>query len=167
MAEVPDFWRVELYHPLSVHAPLALLVVGTLFRLAGQLAGREGRLGFLLPAGRLMLALGAASAWVAIWTGTLADGQVGRTLCDPTVAKTHEQLAWAVALTFSVAVLVDYLAGKIITATALSRTLAVFLAGAYLAGAGMLVYGGHLGATLVYQQAAAVYHPSESCAEFE
>lgn len=35
-----------------------------------------------------------------------------------------------------------------------------------LIGSGYLVYIRHLGAQLVYQQAAGVYHPSEDCSEF-
>ncbi|WP_199898069.1 hypothetical protein [Marinilabilia salmonicolor] len=35
-----------------------------------------------------------------------------------------------------------------------------------ITGTGFLVYAGHLGATLVYQQAAGVYTPSEDCIEF-
>lgn len=33
-------------------------------------------------------------------------------------------------------------------------------------GSGILIYTGHLGATLVYQQAAGVHIPSEDCSEF-
>ncbi|MGO1586219.1 MAG: DUF2231 domain-containing protein, partial [Mesonia sp.] len=36
-----------------------------------------------------------------------------------------------------------------------------------LIGNGFLMYVGHLGATLVYQQAAGVYVPTEDCQEFE
>jgi putative Mn2+ efflux pump MntP len=35
-----------------------------------------------------------------------------------------------------------------------------------LVGSGFLAYTGHLGATLVYQQAAGVHIPSEDCHEF-
>ncbi|MGM0578120.1 MAG: DUF2231 domain-containing protein [Myxococcota bacterium] len=167
MPQLPDFWRVEVFHPLTVHAPLALLVFGTLCRIAGQLVSGDGRLGFLTPAGRLLLGVGAVAAWAAIWTGSLADGEVGRTLCDPTVAKTHENVAWGVAITFSCALPADLALAILKGADRLRRGLVTLVLLAYLGGAGALGYAGHLGATLVYQQGAAVYHPTDACTEFE
>ena len=73
MPEVPSIWRVELYHPLVVHFPIVLLMSGTLAWIAGQAVSCEGRLGFLLPAGRLALVAGTAAAWLAVYTGDLAD----------------------------------------------------------------------------------------------
>jgi uncharacterized membrane protein len=167
MTEVPGIWRVELIHPLVVHFPLVLLLSGTLAWLAGQWVASDGRWAFLLPAGRLMLSVGAASAWVAVYTGHLADAEVVRTLCDPTVVETHEQYATWVAAIFTGALLVEF-ASILIDALDRWRTpLSVTVALAIITGSTLLGYVGHLGSTLVYQQGAAVYHPSEACTEFE
>jgi hypothetical protein len=142
---------------------------GTACRVVGALSRSAGRLGFLVPAGRLALALGAVSAWVAVMTGSDADGVVGRTLCDPTVAKDHEQLAWAVAILFSAAIPADLALSRLPRAVHRAVHLGgvAAMAAALLVGSGLLAYTGHLGATLVYQQGAAVHQPSDTCAEFE
>lgn len=165
MEDLPDLWRTAVLHPLSVHFPVALLLFGTGCRVVGAFADRARHWGFLVPAARLALVLGTAGAWVAVVTGENADGVVGRTLCDPTVAKTHQQLAWAVAITFSCAVPIDLTLDNLPARG--RRLLTVPVIVAMLVGGGLLAYTGHLGATLVYQQGAAVHHPSESCAEFE
>lgn len=153
---------------MVVHAPLALLLVGTGMRLLGLLRTRFSRLGVLVPSGRLVLVLGTAGAWAAVYTGTLADAEVARTLCDPTVAEQHEQWAYRVAWLFSAGLLVD---GVLWTEWLRNRipsfVLPLLLAGCLVGGSIGLGYVGHLGATLVYQQGAAVYHPAPNCAAFE
>jgi uncharacterized membrane protein len=167
MADIPSIWRVELIHPLVVHFPVVLLLCGTLAWLAGQWVAENGRWAFLRPAGRLMLGVGAASAWAAVYTGHLADAEVVRTLCDPTVVEAHEEYATLAAAIFTGAVVVDF-ASLLIDALKRWRTpIAVVVALALIAGATLLGYVGHLGSTLVYQQGAAVYHPTEMCTEFE
>ena len=95
-------WRTELWHPLVVHFPIALLLIGTLFRLGGAVVSRtHRRLAFLRPAGQALLALGTAGAWVAVYTGSLADSIVVRSLCDPTVLESHENLAYRVAISLA------------------------------------------------------------------
>lgn len=161
-------WRVELLHPMLVHLPLVLLPLAALFRLAGHLLrGRPGS-SFLLPSSRLLLGLGVIFAWVGIYTGGLADGAVARSLCDPTVLKEHENLSYTSAYIFTAAGLVDLaLAWKNWTAGLRSRLVHWVVILSLLGGSGVLVYVGHLGASLVYQQAAGVYQPTEGCTEFE
>lgn len=165
MADVPSLWRVELVHPIVVHFPIVLLMTGTFAWLAGQLADRGGRWGFLVPAGRLALAGGLVAAWVAIYTGDLADAEVVRSLCDPTVVETHEELAYLVAYLFTGALALDLAAAGPLRRW--RRWLAPLVAVALLAGTGGIGYVGHLGASLVYQQGAGVYQPSNNCTEFE
>lgn len=163
----PSMWRVELLHPLVVHFPIALLLVGTALRLLGMVC-RARSLSFLVPAGRVLLGLGTLSAWAAVYTGTLADAEVARTLCDPTVVETHENLAYATAGVFTAAVMVDGVLWYSVTAPPIMRrVLAVALAGCVLMGSVGLAYVGHLGAKLVYEQAAAVHVPADDCAAFE
>lgn len=165
MDTLPSMWRTELWHPLVVHFPIALLLVGTLLRGAGALLNNQ-RLSFLVPAGQTLLATGTVGAWAAVYTGSLADAIVVRSLCDPTVLESHENLAYNTAYLFSGALVLDALRTWI-RGPLLRRLLAVGTLGLALAGSGTLLYVGHLGSKLVYQQAAAVHQPADDCAAFE
>lgn len=161
MNEIPDFWRTEIWHPLSVHMPLALLIVGTALKLI-QLAYKDQR---IAGAGNILLILGTLGAWIAIYTGNMADGAVSRKICDPTVLKDHQNGAYIVAWLYTVAsgLVMIHLAGWM---QKFKKWLQVSVVILMLTGSGFLVNIGHLGAQLVYQQAAGVYHPSEDCSEF-
>lgn len=167
MDALPSMWRTELWHPVVVHVPIALLFVGTGMRLIGVLLRRYRALRFLVPAGRLLLILGTIGAWAAVYTGTLADAEVVRSLCDPTVVETHEFWAYRVSWLFTAGVLVDGLLWMGGRSSWIRRGLLVLLAGCLLAGSVGLGYVGHLGGRLVFQQGAAVHHPAPDCAAFE
>ncbi len=160
MDQLPDFWRTEIYHPLSVHFPIVLLLMATLFKLIGLWSSRitwdQG--------GRLLLVLGVIGVWISIYTGNLADGIVSRQLCDPTVLKDHENFANTTAWIFTIALVIELLSRYIELIK--TRIVSVILVVLMLAGSGTLTYVGHLGAELVYQQAAGVNVPSEDCSEF-
>ncbi len=162
MEQIPEFWRTEVFHPLSVHFPIALLVVATLFRLVALKSSRD-----VWDSGAsILLFLGVTGLWVAIYTGNLADGIVSRKICDPTILKDHENIAWFTGWLFTTAFVLDVLRRikpSIFTKSWFAGLLAVTLT----CGTGALLYTGHLGATLVYQQAAGVYVPSPDCIEFE
>ena len=160
MVELPDFWRTEVFHPLSVHFPIVLLLMATVFKLIGLWSSKitwdHG--------GRLMLLLGVIGVWISIYTGDLADGIVSRQLCDPTVLKEHENLAYTTAWIFSIALVIELLMRYIDIIK--TKITSIFLVLLMIAGTGILMYVGHLGAELVYQQAAGVNIPSEDCTEF-
>ncbi|MFD2519185.1 DUF2231 domain-containing protein [Salinimicrobium flavum] len=161
MEQTPEFWRTEVFHPLSVHFPIALLLVAFLFKVIALRYRRE----VWERGGTVLLGLGVLGVWVAIYTGDLADGAVSRTLCDPTVLKEHENMAWNTAWVFSAGLAIDllrYIKFPLFRNMFFLVTVTLILA----AGSGLLMYVGHLGATLVYQQAAGVYTPSADCAEF-
>ena len=162
MEQIPDFWRTEVYHPLSVHFPVALLVVAFFFKLISLKFKRElWNLG-----GTVLLGLGLLGLWIAVYTGNLADGIVSRKICDPTILKDHENYAWFTAWVFTGGFALDLLRrfkGRVFKNVIFTGVFVVVLA----VGTGALAYVGHLGATLVYQQAAGVYVPSGNCAEFE
>jgi uncharacterized membrane protein len=166
MESLPGIWRVELIHPMVVHLPIALLASGTGAWLAGCLVDDQGRWGFLKPAGRLALVVGTLSAWVAIYTGSLADAEVVRSLCDPTVVERHEEWAYWIGYLFTGSVLLDLGLARVEIEGPWRQAATIVVAVAFLAGTGLLGYVGHLGARLVYQQGAGVYHPSEDCSEF-
>ncbi|MFT5903444.1 MAG: putative membrane protein, partial [Flammeovirgaceae bacterium] len=112
--------------------------------------------------GSILLFIGVVGAWISVYTGNLADGIVSRNLCDPTVLKDHEHSSLIMAWLFTIAVLLE--AAYSFLRRGWFNHLVVAL---MIAGSGFLVYTGHLGATLVYQQAAGVYVPSDDCEEFE
>ncbi|GAA4646945.1 hypothetical protein GCM10023115_49070 [Pontixanthobacter gangjinensis] len=160
MDQLPDFWRTEVFHPLSVHFPIVLLLMASLFKLIGLWSSRitwdHG--------GRFLLILGVIGVWLSIYTGNLADGIVSRQLCDPTVLKEHENFAYTTAWIFTIALLIDILTRYIdLIKTRITGIILVIL---MLAGSASLAYVGHLGAELVYQQAAGVNVPSGDCSEF-
>lgn len=165
MDQVPDFWRAAVWHPLSVHFPIVLLIFATLARMVVFFLSDSHKTHWLYMS-RFMLYAGVLAAWVGVYTGDLADGAVARSLCDPTVLKSHENAAYALSWLFSVAVLLDLFA---VLPAAFRRygwwreALILLL---LLVGSGYLVYAGHLGASIVYQQGAGVYHPSANCREF-
>ncbi len=160
MNEIPEFLRTEVYHPLSVHFPIVLLLMATLFKLIGlwsdKLTWSHG--------GRFLLILGVIGIWISIYTGDMADGIVSRQLCDPTVLKDHENLAYTTAWIFSLALIIELFISFIEIFR--KKSLRILLVLILLTASGFLTYVGHLGAELVYQQAAGVYVPSDDCGEF-
>lgn len=158
-------WRVALFHPMVVHFPIALLLVGAALRLTGT-ATKSVSLAFLVPAGRTLLVLGVLGAWLGIYTGNEAYYEVVRSLCDPTVADAHGRAAYRAAYLFTGGVLLDALLGYGDLASFWNTVLRIGLCLTLVAGSGYLGYAGHLGSSLVYQQAAAVHQPSPQCTKF-
>lgn len=165
MEQVPDFWRTEVWHPLSVHFPIVLLLVGTLAYLFSLLLKNQKQQMWDYFS-RFLLVAGTVAAWIAIYTGGLADGIVSRKICDPTVLKSHETSAYTLSILFSIAVVLlfvqDFSFPKIAR-----KFVQLLIVGLLLTGSGYLFYTGHLGASVVYQQGGGVYHPSPNCQEFE
>lgn len=163
MNELPEFWRTEVFHPLSVHFPIALLLFAFLFKLISLKYKREvWELG-----STVLLAFGVLGIWIAVYTGNMADGIVSRKICDPTVLKEHQNMANLTAWIFTVALAIDLLKflkndffrGK-------TKSISYLLSVLLLVGSVLLMYVGHLGASVVYQQGGGVYIPSENCNEF-
>ncbi len=149
--------RDELFHPAVVHFPIALLSLASVLAIFWLFFGRGHK--------TLMVVLffGVAGGWLAILTGGWSEDVVNRVICDPTVTQAHEQWAeWAVWIASAALpiVLSGYFRKARFPLRALATMMLVFVAGAVL-------YAGHLGATLVYQQGAAVYKPTPQCTEFE
>lgn len=165
MDTLPGMWRDELWHPKLVHFPVALLILGAVVYVVSVALSEKAMGEKLHFAARLMVVVGAAGAWVAVYTGTLADSAVARSLCDPLVAEEHEYYGFLLAYLATGAVLVDsslqFLKGK-----RAYRWVHASVAVVLLACAGVTAHVGHLGGKLVFQQGAAVHHPSEDCSEF-
>ena len=160
-------WRTEVFHPLSVHFPIVLLLIGTISFLSYLLLRKNKTAAFLLPASRLLLWLGVVSVWVAIYTGDQAGGVVTRQLCDPTILKQHENYAYWIGYIFTLGTLLETsVVGLKKKHVAFTKPIMIISCVLFILGTGFLMYVGHLGASLVYQQGAGVYHPSEDCHEF-
>lgn len=161
-----DFWRTETWHPLSVHFPIALLLVSTLILLISIFVKKDYQRSWQIASGGLLIA-GTFAAWISIYTGNLADGVVARKICDPTVLKDHEIAAERVTWLFTVAAVLNAL----ILFNFLKSTIRILSFYAMillmLAGSGYLIYAGHLGATLVYQQGAGVKDHVVDCSDYE
>ncbi|MCX2741212.1 DUF2231 domain-containing protein [Pontibacter anaerobius] len=160
----PAFWRTEVWHPLTVHFPIALLTFATLLKLFAIFL-KPASADFWQKAGSFLLYVGTLAAWLSFFTGDMAEGIVSRKLCDPTVLKDHEIFAELLTYTFTIAALLD-MAQRNNLVKYKPRLLQVLVILMMLTGTGFLIYAGHLGAQVVYQQAGGVYVPSANCAEF-
>ena len=163
MTEV-GFWRTEIWHSLSVHFPIALLLASTLAMLISLILKAEKRGPWQNTATGLLFA-GCLTAWISIYTGNEADGIVARKICDPTVLKDHEIAAqtttylFTLATVLSLMLLSNFLKPKV---RAIFPFLILLL---MLAGSVFLIQTGHLGARLVYQQGAGVDNHTVDCDE--
>lgn len=162
---LPSMWRTELLHPSSVHFPIALLFVGSIFYVLSVFFSRHLFFKNLRKFSYLLVVIGTVTAWFAIYTGSLAEEVVGRTLCDPETRLLHEDYSYYLAYLFTA-----FCVFHIFSETLSPKLSAFFLwlnVGIAIGGTVILVYVGHLGATLTYQQGAGVYNPGPECKGFE
>jgi len=161
METIPSIWRTEVLHALSVHLPLASLILAALLFLASWVIKKS----WIIPASGFLLVTGTIGAWVSMYTGNAADGIVARTLCDPTVLKDHDNGALITSILFTVASILYFIPftqyfQRFRSAIKAITSLLLIVATAFL------MYVGHLGASLVYQQGAGTFQPSPDCIEF-
>jgi uncharacterized membrane protein len=162
MIEV-GFVRTEVWHALSVHFPIALLLFSTIAMLISFIK-TDGKKAWMYSASALLY-VGTIAAWISLYTGNLADGIVARKICDPTILKDHDIAAQTMTYLFTAASALSilfFLKTFKPLIHLLSSCLILFL---MIVGTGYLIYAGHLGASLVYQQGAGVYHHSVDCNE--
>ena len=161
-----EFMRPEVWHALSVHFPIALLPVATL-ALVTSFFLKGNKRDYWRAGATLLLFAGTLMAWIATYTGDVADGIVARKICDPTVLKDHEIAGQTMTWIFTAAsvlhltFLTNLVRPRLRTAGALVALLLM------LTGTGYVVYAGHLGASLVYEQGAGVKNHSVDCGEYD
>jgi uncharacterized membrane protein len=163
---MPDFWHKELWHPVTVHFPIALLLVATFFLMISFFCKAEYKR-FFSSGSLALLILGVGGAWVGIYTGDLADGVVARKLCDPTVLKDHELAAETMTYLFTGAAVIYVFFYFGLFKSRLQLVLPYIIFACMLAGSVFLVRAGHLGALIVYQQGGGVYKHAVDCDEFK
>ncbi|MEK6479021.1 DUF2231 domain-containing protein [Catalinimonas sp. 4WD22] len=165
MNEIPSIWRTELWHPLSVHFPIAILSFASVVGMAYLLFKKRDFAPYLRFTLSLLLWCGVALFWLAFLTGQEAYSIVVRQICDPHVLKNHLFWAYISGASFSLATALDILVRLI--SLKFKNWLVIGSVVLMVGGSVCIAYVGHLGARLVYQQAAGVYQPSENCIEFE
>jgi uncharacterized membrane protein len=163
---MPDFWRKELWHPVTVHFPIALLLVAT-FLLIISFFFKAQTKKTLLNSFVILLILGVIGAWVGMYTGDIADGVVSRKICDPTILKEHEVAAETMTYVFTAAAVVQLSLYFSVLPLFLTRILPFVVLTCMLAGSVFVVRTGHLGASVVYHQGGGVYKHTIDCDEFE
>jgi uncharacterized membrane protein len=160
-----NFMRPEVWHALTVHFPIALLPVATITLLISFFIKHNTR--HWQVAASLLLLAGCLLAWVAIYTGGIADGVVARKICDPTVLKDHQISGQTMTWLFTAAFLSKVLFFSNIVRVQLRTFISYLTLLLMLIGTGYLVYTGHIGASLVYEQGAGVKDHSVDCSEYE
>ncbi len=155
---------VELYHPMIVHFPIALLTVGSIF----YIFSFHRLLRWLQQPAVVMGVIGTGAGWLAKFTGEKAAGIVGTMLCNQTLLAKHEQQAETALIFFSVtwalALLAQLTRGKLLSKTESPFWWKGLLTLGLLLGSTYLVLAGHKGSLLVFEEGAAVRSPIQSCA---
>jgi uncharacterized membrane protein len=159
---MPDFWRKELWHPVTVHFPIALLLVATFF-LVASFFGKNKYKQFLQNTSFLLLVIGVIGAWVGIYTGDIADGIVSRKICDPTILKNHEIAGETMTYLFTAASALSILPFFHLLSPQLNRISLFLILMCMVVGSVFLIRTGHLGASVVYEQGGGVYNHKVDC----
>ena len=164
-AEIPSLWREEVWHPLSVHLPIVTLLLASIAVII-SLFVKKNKVYHLFFEQMIfvMLIIGVISGWIAIYTGEWAYSVEVRKICDPKVLQEHQWWSYTTMIVYSVALMLKlipvFLSFKYVPILKPVYLLLLIIA---LFG---LLYTGHLGASLVYQQGAGIYKPSADCSEF-
>lgn len=164
LAEIPSIWREEVWHPLSVHMPIATLLLSSVAAMISLAVKNKACHLFLKQLVFTLLVIGVLSGWVAIYTGELAYTIEVRKICDPKVLQEHQWWSYATLITYSVALCLKTIPKFIAFnfSNLIGPINQVLLIVAFFG----LLYTGHLGASLVYQQGAGTYTPTADCMEF-
>lgn len=172
MQTIPSMWRQELIHPLLVHLPIALIPIAALFMVCYLLLSKRYSVNYLRPAFSWLLFISCIGVALAMKSGELAENVVNKVICDPTITKKHEEFAEIVTTLVMLSgalEIVRFILFKIkenlITLHELKLNITICIL--MLLASITLFQVGHLGASLTYQQASAVYVPSKECKEFE
>ncbi len=153
--------RTELIHPLLVHFPIALLVTGVVMRCTAIWAGKKPIFAFLLPASWVILFFGVLLAWSAVITGEIAREIVGPTLKNVHILDEHEMHAHITAYGFTIGLFTDWIRAFFLiklqkNGWGIKRGIAIVTWFIYLFSLTNLILTGNYGATLVYEEGAAV-----------
>jgi uncharacterized membrane protein len=160
----PIFWRTELWHPLTLHFPIALLLFATVAKVVAAVLKGE-QVVFWQKVGSLLLFVGGITVWLAVYTGDMAESIVARKICDPILLKRHESASYTLAWLFTAALALQLLLSfnLIKFQQKAVRLLTLLL---ILIGSGYLIHASHLGAQVVYEQGGGMNLPPSDCAGY-
>jgi uncharacterized membrane protein len=139
----------EYIHPMIVHFPIALILVGFLFEVVGVVAKRE----FYSKAAFILLLIGAAGVIAAYVTGNRAGGGLSEMGSLKQAIENHEDSALVTMVLVLVVAAVRIMMAATKRFAGSLRWIAVAL---YFVGVLSIIRTGHLGGTLVYRHAAGV-----------
>ena len=167
MLHFPPIPTWEAMHPLIVHFPIALLLLSPLFILIGAVLSPSRGQPYRIT-GLIILLLGTASLFVAVWTGEAAGELAERGGPVDAVLAAHESLASQTRILFLVLTVI--LLGMTLLPKALrrqeTRLSSTFMPLAFLVlysvGALFLVNTAHAGGRLVHEFGIHSMVPEES-----
>jgi uncharacterized membrane protein len=137
------------FHPAIVHTPIALIIVGAVFELAGRALDRE----WWRKAAFAMLVVGVLGAGAAVLSGRAAEEGVEKQGVSKHAIEEHEEIAQLTLWLGLGAVLTRALAGRFGAARAAVAGLALLL---HLAAATTVGIAGYRGGRLVFEHGAGV-----------
>lgn len=131
-------------HPLIVHFPIALLLIGVGADLASHILWRNS----LKHVGWWCQLLGFLALVAAVTTGLIAESAVVHNDAAHEIMETHEQLGFAVLGLFAILFIWRSLRRSHLPEALVQRLAYLILA---IAATGVMAYGAHLGGRLVYE----------------
>jgi uncharacterized membrane protein len=132
----------RLIHPMTVHFPIALLMVSLLFEAAGRLWHKDA----LRTAADWNWGLGVLGAAAAVATGAWAAGHTPHSDAAKDILEIHETMAWTVLIS-SAAILVWKLWAKPEWHERFDPFILLF----QIFVLGAMVFGANLGGRMVYE----------------
>ncbi len=142
--------RLELIHPMLVHFPIALLLIGSFLRLAAFFYRKTYRYRTALNTSWLILLIGLFFGILTIITGEIAEDIVRSHLLNPRILDYHMTCAYITAFLFLLALILDWMAHRY------KKHFTAIYSLLYWLGALTLLTTAALGGSLVYEQGAAV-----------
>ena len=105
----------------------------------------------MLTFSRVLLTIGVGFAVCSIITGELAEDSVEKQLCEPDVLQIHEKIAFATAIVFIPALVLDW-----VRKLAAKKWLTIVSSILYICATGLLILLGALGGDIVFSQGGGV-----------
>lgn len=141
--------RVELFHPMIVAFPFALLLLGDAFRLVAYFKKNTDQYDTFMWFSRVILSIGVGFGALALITGVIAHSYVHEMLCVHAVIERHEFFAYTSIVLFGAGLLLDWRKTE-------NKPIRILCAAIYWIAPVFLILTGVYGGKLVFEQGAAV-----------
>lgn len=147
--------RLELIHPMFIHFPIALLLVGSGLKLIAFWMKKSSRYHVILFSSRLIVIIGVYFAWGSVFAGEVAEDIVRKSLCQPQVLDIHRDLGYATSYLFTAALLFDW-PREWLKSTRFFKPFTILSSLLFTEGTIVILSTAFFGGSLVYDQGAAV-----------